>query len=72
MRVGATIRDETSKIYENMKHKTQTGHVLGKNLSQRREEEVVLEEITPWEDKPLHGTDHQTITRVADIKKFYH
>ncbi|XP_024121103.1 uncharacterized protein LOC112142083 [Oryzias melastigma] len=41
------------------------------NVWQWRAEDVMLEDRASWEDKPLHGMYHRTITDVADIKKSY-
>uniref|UniRef100_A0A3B3HR86 Carbohydrate sulfotransferase n=1 Tax=Oryzias latipes TaxID=8090 RepID=A0A3B3HR86_ORYLA len=45
--------------------------LLSKCLRQWRVEDTMLEDRSSWEDKPLHGMYHWTITEVADIKKSY-
>ncbi|XP_078791071.1 uncharacterized protein LOC111949134 [Oryzias latipes] len=45
--------------------------LLSECLRQWRAEDAVLGDRSSWEDKPLHGMYHRTITEVADIKKSY-
>uniref|UniRef100_A0A3B3HW39 Reverse transcriptase domain-containing protein n=1 Tax=Oryzias latipes TaxID=8090 RepID=A0A3B3HW39_ORYLA len=69
--VEATIQDETSKMHKYIKLKAPNDSVLSECLRQWRAEDTVLEDRSSWEDKPLHGMYHRTITEVADIKKSY-
>ncbi|XP_051931065.1 uncharacterized protein LOC127607055 [Hippocampus zosterae] len=69
--VRATVQDETSKLHEYIKEKAPTDDVLRECLRQWGTEDEALEEGPSWEDKPLHGMYHRTITEVADLKKSY-
>ncbi|CAL9694852.1 unnamed protein product [Knipowitschia caucasica] len=68
--VRATVQDETSKLHNYIMEKAKTDDVLSECLRQWRDEEV-LEESPSWENKPLHGMYHRSITEVADLKKSY-